>query len=144
MAPLATPVSNPARQRKALEALLGKLPDASAPVAPRERTSLSARAKQIKSDQAREIVAAYEAGATVYELGRRFGIARQTVSKILKRHGAQMRRTGLSPDQIDEAARLYVLGWSLARIGRRMEVSPDTVRLRLLERGVRMRDRHER
>ncbi|WP_026124255.1 helix-turn-helix domain-containing protein [Nocardiopsis baichengensis] len=90
------------------------------------------------------MVAAYEAGATVYELGRRFGIARQTVSKILKRHGAQMRRTGLSLDQIDEAARLYEEGWSLARIGEKMEVSPDTVRLRLLERGVRMRDRYRR
>ncbi|MDS1271229.1 hypothetical protein RIF23_13080 [Lipingzhangella sp. LS1_29] len=125
-----------------LEALLATLPDASAPVAPRERTSLPARAKQIKSDQAREIVTAYEAGATVYDLGRRFGIARQTVSTIRTRHSRQLRRTGRSPEQINEAARLYVLKWSLARIGRRMEVIPDTVRL--LERRVRMRDRNQR
>jgi hypothetical protein len=99
------------------------------------------RAKQLQEEQAQKLIAAYKVGATVYQLGRQFGIARQTVSKILHRHGVTMRMTGLSPSQIVEAARLYESGWSLAQVGMHLEVSSDTVRLRLLERGVRMRPR---
>lgn len=127
-------------QLKALEALIRKLPAPTAPAQPKRATAPN-RARQLKDTEAREVIATYEAGATVYQLGQRFGIARQTVSKILKRHGVPMRRTGLSPDQISQAARLYEDGWSLARIGERLKVSADTVRLRLLERGVKLRPR---
>ncbi|MFV2194770.1 helix-turn-helix domain-containing protein [Nocardiopsis sp. LOL_012] len=130
-------------QLRAMEALLGKLPDSSAPIRQRSKAT-TGRAKQLKEQEAQEVVAAYEAGATVYQLSRRFGIARQTVSKILKRHSAKMRRTGLTPEQIATAAYLYEGGLSLARIGERLAVSPDTVRLRLIERGVQMRDRYQR
>lgn len=139
-APLGRPLYNLKWQAKALEALLRALPAPSAPPRPRPDT-IPNRARQLKADEAREVVAAYEAGATVYQLAHRFGIARQTVSKILKRHGVQMRRTGLSPEQTAEAARLYDQGWSLARIGARMDVSPETVRLRLAARGTQLRPR---
>ncbi|HEX6074206.1 MAG TPA: helix-turn-helix domain-containing protein [Micromonosporaceae bacterium] len=90
------------------------------------------------------LIEGYQAGATVYELGAQFGIARQTVGKILKRQGVKMRRQGLAPEEVDEAVRLYEAGWSLARIGERMGVNPTTVLNRLRERGVRMRDTHGR
>ncbi|CAM4178814.1 hypothetical protein [Nocardiopsis rhodophaea] len=142
-APQRTTEYNWKYQLRALEALLRKLPDGSAPIPQRSRTA-AGRAKQLKEREAKELIAVYESGATVYQLSQRFGIARQTVSKILKRHGVQMRRTGLTPDQIATAARLYESGWSLARVGEHFGVSPDTVRLRLIERGVQMRDRYER
>ncbi|MCL2483617.1 MAG: hypothetical protein FWF43_09450 [Propionibacteriaceae bacterium] len=44
----------------------------------------------------------YLEGKTVYELGAEFGIARQTVSLVLKRNGVQMRMQGLREDQRDE------------------------------------------
>jgi hypothetical protein len=66
-------------------------------------------------DQIEHLIAAYQAGATVYDLAAQFGIARQTVSSILKRHGIPLRRQGLSPEQIDQAAQLYQDWWSLAR-----------------------------
>jgi hypothetical protein len=91
-----------------------------------------------------QLATEYKAGATVYELGDRFGISRQTVGKILKHHGVTMRRQGLSPEQISEATSLYGAGWSLARIGERLSVDAETVRQRLRERGVRIRDAHER
>jgi hypothetical protein len=75
------------------------------------------RARQLRADQVEQLIANYRSGATVYELGDRFGIERRTVSNILHRHGVQMRRRGLSPDQIDDAIHLYNLGWSLARVG---------------------------
>ncbi len=73
-----------------------------------------------------------------------FGIARQTVGKILKHEGVTMRRRGLTPEQVDEAVRLYKAGWSLTRISERMNVDPTTVLSRLRERGVRTRDPHGR
>lgn len=127
-------------QVRALEALLRQLPDASAPARPK-RAKGPGRSKQLQEEQVRELIAAYEAGASVHQLGRRFGIARQTVSKILHRHGVPMRMTGLGGEQIEEAARLYEAGWTLAKISKRMRVSPDTVRLRLIEHGVAMRPR---
>lgn len=60
------------------------------------------------------------------------------MSKILKRHGMQMRRTGLTAEQIEEAARLYEAGWKPAA---RFGVSADTVRLRLVGFGARIRAR---
>lgn len=76
----------------------------------------------------------------MYELGERFGIARQTVCRYLHRHHVPMRMRGLSPEQVDEAVRLYQAGWSLARIGNRMGVDDMTVLHRLRERGVQTRN----
>ncbi|PXY28297.1 hypothetical protein BAY60_10315 [Prauserella muralis] len=98
------------------------------------------RARQLGSEQVVQLIADYQSGATVYELGDRFGIERRTVSNILHRHGVPMRRRGLSEDQIDKAVQLYNQGWSLARISARMDVDKWTVRQRLFERGVEIRD----
>lgn len=70
---------------------------------------------------------------------------RQTnVRVILRRHGVEMRRRGLSPDQVHDAIRLYEAGWSLARIGEHLNVDPITVLNRLRERGIPTRDTHGR
>lgn len=82
----------------------------------------------------------YLAGAAVYQLGEQFRVDRRTVSRILHRHDAPMRRRSLSPDQIDESVKFYGESWSLARIGERMDVAPRTVLTRLREQGSRMPD----
>ena len=127
-----------------LESLLSGLPDASKPLRPARRGRVPGFARQLEGQQVRELIADYQAGATVYQLGDEFGIDRRTVSEILHRHDVPMRRRGLAPQQIDEAVQLYGEGWSLARIGERMDVDPTTVLTRLRERGVRMRDTHGR
>jgi hypothetical protein len=81
-------------------------------------------AKQLESEQVQELISGYVAGATVYQLGERFGIERR----------------GLYYEQIDEAVGLYEGGWSLARIGERMGVDPTTVLTKASERRVRVRD----
>ncbi|WP_131732750.1 hypothetical protein [Actinomadura formosensis] len=128
-------------QVKALEALLRRLPDPSAPPPQPPKRQQRRRARRLGDSETQELIAAYGAGATVYELGERFGIARQTVSRYLRSHDVPMRMRGLSPEQIDEAVRLYEAGWSLARIGERMGVNDMTVRSRLVERGMQMRPR---
>ena len=131
-------------QVKALEALLRKLPGPTklAPL-PVDR-SKPRRARQLDTDQVQELIAGYQAGATVYELGARFGIERRTVSAVLRRHGVPMRRRSLSNDQVDTAVHLYALGWSLARVGEQLGVDPTTVPNCLRRRGVRTRDAHGR
>jgi len=102
------------------------------------------RARQLDADQVEELIAGYRSGATVYELGDRFGIERRTVSAILRRHGVPMRRRGLSPEQVDHAIHLYKLGWSLARVGDHFGVHHTTVLNKLRERGISTRDTHGR
>jgi DNA-binding transcriptional ArsR family regulator len=124
----------------ALESLLRRLPSPSAPVKPSPDRRKPRRARQLDDEQVQRLIEGYKAGATVYELGERFSISRQTVSRHLHRHDVPMRQRGLSPEQIDEAVRLYEAGWSLARVGERMGVDATTVLMRLRERGVRTRD----
>lgn len=135
---------NTKQQVSELESLIKKLSDVSTPLRPARRGRLPGSARQLARHQIQELIAGYEAGATVYQLGERFGIDRRTVSKILHRHDVPMRRRGLSPGQIDEAVQLYEKGWSLARIGERMGVDPTPVLAKLRERGVRMRERQGR
>jgi site-specific DNA recombinase len=129
-------------QVEALEALLRKLPDATEPAPSPVDRPTPRRARQLDADQVQELIAGYQAGATVYELGARFGIERRTVSNILHRHQVPMRRRGLSPDQVDEAIHLYNLGLSLARVGQHLGVNHTTVLTKLRERGVPTRDTH--
>ncbi|WP_160050494.1 helix-turn-helix domain-containing protein [Nocardiopsis sp. FR4] len=130
---------NPARLAAKLEALLRELPALTAPLPRHEQpTKKPGTAKRLKPQEVDELIVAYQAGTNVYKLGERFGINRQTVSAILKRHGVQIRKRGLTEEEIDEAVQLYQQGWSLTRIGKRFGVDSRTVRSRLLERGVRI------
>jgi hypothetical protein len=131
-------------QVEALEALLRKLADPTEPAPPPADRPKQRRARRLDADQVQELIASYEAGATVYELGTRFGIERRTVSNILKRHDVPMRRRGLSPEQVDDAIHLYNLGWSLARVGKHLGVDHTTVLTKLRERGIPTRDTHGR
>lgn len=131
---------NTTAQVSALQALLRKLPNPTQPFDRPPKRHVPGIVKQLEADQAQELIAGYQDGATVYELGKRFGIERRTVSKILHRHGVEMRRRGLTSAQVDRAIWLYEAGWSLARIGENLSVHPTTVLRRLRGRGARMRD----
>jgi hypothetical protein len=74
-----------------------------------------------------ELIKKYEQHASVTELAQRFGIHRLTVTSLLKRHGVQLRRTGLEPSEVQTAANLYTQGWSLTRLGMRFGVDSTTV-----------------
>lgn len=130
---------NTKAQVRELEALIKKLPQPGSPGPERSRRRTPGTARQLDADQTQKLIAAYQAGATVYQLGDQFGINRRTVGKILTRNGVHTKHPGLSPDDIDQAVQLYEDGWSLARIGERVGVTANTVRTKLRERGVTMR-----
>ncbi|MGQ0776412.1 MAG: hypothetical protein ACT4NY_18630 [Pseudonocardiales bacterium] len=131
-------------QVEALETLLRKLPDPTAPAPPPVDRPKPRRARQLDANQVQELITGYQAGATVYKLGDRFGIERRTVSNILHRHHVPMRHRGLSSLQVDKAIHLYNLGWSLARVGDHLGVDHTTVLTKLRERGIPTRDSHGR
>jgi len=131
---------NPKDQVRALEQLREKLPRLAAPEPTPIKGNRPRRARRLGDDQVQQLIAGYQSGSTVYELGDRFGIERRTVSNILQRHGVAMRRRGLSPDQVNDAIHLYNLGWSLARVGQHLGVDHTTVLTRLRERGIPTRD----
>ncbi|MGF6883766.1 hypothetical protein ABIA39_008349 [Nocardia sp. GAS34] len=135
---------NTKHQVEALEGMIRKLPDPNAPAPQTTDQPKARRARQLDTAEIAELIAGYEGGATVYQLGVHFGIERRTVSQILHRQGVSMRRRGLSPEQIDEAFHLYELGWSLARVGRHLGVEHSTVLAKLRERGIPTRDTHGR
>ena len=127
-------------QVAALESLRRKLPAPTTPAPPPADRPKPGRARQLGTDQVRALIAGYEAGETVYQLGARFGIERRTVSEILHRHDVPMRRRGLSAEQVDEAVHLYGLGWSLAKVARHLGVDAMTVSNKFRERGIPTRD----
>jgi predicted DNA-binding protein YlxM (UPF0122 family) len=135
---------NATSQLKALQHLVATLPDPSAPVAERVPRVTQRTARQLKEPEVQELVAAYEAGATLRQLAERFRITKQTVSNRLKREGITPRWRKLTEADVDEAVRLYGQGLSLARVGDRLGVTDDAVRFQLIKRGVKMRDRHGR
>ncbi|MFV2195041.1 helix-turn-helix domain-containing protein [Nocardiopsis sp. LOL_012] len=124
-----------------LERLLASLPDHGATRAPQKRARNPRTARQLKPAQVEELIAEYQAGATVYQLADRFGIERRTVSNILKRNGITPRWRHLTDEQIEEAIQLYCEGWSLAKLGKRFGVADTTIRAQLLKYGVEMRPR---
>jgi lambda repressor-like predicted transcriptional regulator len=69
----------------------------------------------------------YKSGLTVYQLAEVFGIARQTVGIILRRHGVATRRSIPCADW-PELAALRRDGWSLARLAAKWCASDSAVR----------------
>lgn len=138
------PYSNIKLQVRQLESLRRQLPSLDTSVRRPPKLPTPGRLRRLNEEQVQQLIAGYEAGATVYELGERFGISRQTVGRILKQREVTMRRQGLAPEKVDEAVSLYESGWSLARIGDHLGVDHTTVWNRLRERGLRMRDTHGR
>jgi DNA-binding CsgD family transcriptional regulator len=109
-----------------------------------EPAPLHRRPRPLIRDQREHLIADYQAGATIYDLARRYGIHRHTVGKHLADAGVQARRHGLSTDELATARHLYAQGQSLARIGDQLGYDHGTIRRALLRAGVPMRDTHGR
>ncbi len=75
---------------------------------------------RLNTAQQAQLVAGYEAGATVYELADQFKINRRTVSHHLKRQGVTLRRQPPAIEEVDQMVRLYESGLSLARVGEQL------------------------
>ena len=103
----------------------------------RPRKSQPARHKQLRrltEAQIKDMAEQYRNGRTVYELAPIFGIARQTVGIILRRHGVDTSRQKFDESDRTEIERLRAEGMSYERIGERFGIQGGTV-WRFMKRG---------
>lgn len=100
---------------------------------------------RLTEDAVSQLIADYRHGVKISDLVLRYGISRQSITTLLRRHGIATRfRQKLSDADVDEAGRLYAAGWSLAKIGQHFGVNDETVRYRLRRNGTLMRGCHDR
>ncbi len=83
--------------------------------------------KRLTSEQTDRMCQKYRNGATVYELGREFGIDRHTVAVRLKKAGVKMRLQSPTSKEIDEMVKLHEFEDSVASIASRIGYSTNTV-----------------
>lgn len=100
--------------------------------------------RKLKPAEIDELVERYQAGSSVYQLAKHYGIHRITIGKHLRSRGINTTATALTEEQVREAVQFYVGGWSCKKIATHFGVGAETVRERLHEEGVRMRGPHER
>ena len=75
-----------------------------------------------------QIVASYQAGATVADLAARYGFHRQTVSRVLRTAGVVVRQNATSNEEIERIKRLRAAGKTIREIMRLTRRSRNTVR----------------
>jgi lambda repressor-like predicted transcriptional regulator len=87
---------------------------------------------------------AYASGESMAELARTYGVCRETISKIIREAGVEIRtQRAISPEQIAEAAVLYRQGWSLARLAECYGFDGQTIHTHLKRAGIVMRRPHD-
>lgn len=118
--------------------------DLSQPIPVRTPPARPKQTKHLTDAELARLVAAYQAGATVYQLAKEFQVNRRTVSERLKTAGVRLRRTSPTDADIDEMVRLYKSGLSLVDVGDRLNFAARTVYSHLNARGVQLRDHHGR
>ena len=77
-------------------------------------------ARRLDEATVRQVVEAYEAGATARQLAEQFGVARSAVVNLLRNQGVQIRFPRLTGEQKDEMVELYRAGMSQAESARRL------------------------
>jgi transposase-like protein len=86
------------------------------------------------------VVDAYEAGASMADLAREYGVQRVSISQLLRTAGASIRqRRVISAAEVDQAVQLYESGLSLQTIGGQLGWDPKTIYRHLKDRGDAMR-----
>ena len=90
------------------------------------------------------LVALYEQGMTLAQLGERFGVYHRTVAAHLVRRSVPMRVRGLAEEHTCEAVRLYEGGMTLMEVGLHFGVSQGAVKRAVAAAGATIRPRGRR
>jgi hypothetical protein len=98
-------------------------------------------ARPLRPDEIDKLAAAYQAGATVFQLATQFGLHRTTVGRHLKARGIDTRSAAITDDELKDIIELYRTGWAITPIAKHYRVSSTAIRDRLLAAGVKLRPR---
>lgn len=90
-----------------------------------------------------KLVAGYQAGRSLPELGDEFGVHHRTVAAHLEQRGVKRRVNirKLSDDDMRQAVRHYEAGDSLAIVAKMLGVNAETVRRAFVRAGINIRPR---
>lgn len=118
------------------------LPGGSEPVLPVRRV-LRRVNRKLSPAEVDQLVIDYQADLCLTELGKRYGLHRQTAKAHLERRGVIIRSElpALNVEQITQAVALYAEGQGLNPIAARLGVAPNTVSEFCWLGGVRLRPR---
>lgn len=115
--------------------------EAGVPLAPKKR----GRKGRAPNERDYALVAAYQAGGTLYDVGRQFSVAPACVRSALQRLGVSARPPGKrverGGDRFQEMLALWNEGMVMADIGRRCGVTSERVRQIFVKNGVDTRQR---
>lgn len=108
---------------------LGRVLDrlAGLPTVVRDQPVLRARQRFVDEEMEDALVAEYAAGASTYELGRRFGLPRQRVSEVLLKRGVEPRYRVVADDMVAETREMRNVGFSQSAIAEHFGVARSTV-----------------
>lgn len=123
-------VSEPYRSVPLSSAVVGqsKSTDALALDSPATATTYCPAKPRVTPAIAKQIVADYQAGATVVELAAQYGFHRQTVSRVLRTAGVVVRQNATSNEEIERIRRLRAEGTTIREIMWLTGRSKNTVR----------------
>lgn len=105
----------------------------------RERRKAS---RQVPQETIDTLVSRYLDGVPTLTLAKQFKLGKETVSKLLRGAGVEIRRQGLAEEEVPEAAELYRGGLTLAEVAEHYGVSVHAVYNKLRAAGVQMRAGH--
>jgi hypothetical protein len=95
---------------------------------------------KLRPEQLETLVAAYESGVSIKQLGRQYRAHEQTIRAHLERGGVEIRPLRMADDElVAETVRLYKSGSSLRQISKASGVTYGSVRNYLLRAGVELR-----
>jgi DNA-directed RNA polymerase specialized sigma24 family protein len=83
--------------------------------------------KRLKAEAIEHLVAEYVAGTTAAELGRRHGLAKSSVLRLVRQAGERVRHQRLSQSETARLVELYQAGLSQKDIAERLGKSPSAV-----------------
>lgn len=84
--------------------------------------------RRLTPDDQAELIALYEAGASMLELAKKFECHRHTVMRLLRTAGVDIRPQKLTtPDLVAQAAALYARGHSLEEVGQLLGLEASTI-----------------
>lgn len=115
-------------------------PDTGQPRRPRGSNGLKT---ELSREKLEELVIRYKAGESSLSLGRAYGLAANTVIRILREQGVEIRpraeQVKLPDEQLDRAIQRYKFGCSIRQIADELGIVHSTLKRILTEAGVEFR-----
>ncbi len=97
--------------------------------------------RRLSPTDTKELASRYEAGESVSELSRAYGISRPGIRKILNAQGVSLRERGMTQEDADRAIGLYKCGLTIMEIVDEVGYSYGVVNRMLHKREVTVRPR---